>query len=191
MITDDILLIQRITERNDEKAFETLFEKYYAGLLRYAKTLLPYPSDEAEDLITGVFFSLWQQRSTLKIYSSVASYLYIAVRNRIQDHYRKNKMIFEPLSGQNEDAGPDYTLPDQLLSYKELHLEMERLVTLLPERTQLVFRMSREDQMTYADIAAVLNISVNSVKTQMYRAVKALKEAFSASNSSGNYSGSN
>lgn len=190
MITDDVLLIQCIKENSDEKAFETLFEKYYSGLLRYARTLMPYPSDEAEDLVTGVFFSLWQQRAALHIHSSVASYLYIAVRNRIHDHYRKNRLVLEPITEIDEDAGSDYSLPDQLLMDKELYLEMERLVAMLPERTQLIFRMSREDQMTYADIATVLHISINSVKTQMYRAIKALKEAFRASNSDGNYSSS-
>lgn len=75
-------------------------------------------------------------------------------------------------------------IPDQQLSYKELNVEMQRLIDRLPARTQLIFKMNRNDHITYDDIALILNLSVNSVKTHMYRALKFLKEEYRASNAS-------
>lgn len=184
MNTNDGLLLKQIVDCNDEKAFDQLFIKYYPGLLHYSKTLLPYPSDEAEDIITEVFFKIWEQRSTLTIHTSFASYLYISVKNRISDYYRKNSMnIYEPLDSLLTHECPD-SIPDQQLSYKELNSEMDRLIAQLPTRTQLVFKMNRHDNITYDDIALILNLSVNSVKTHMYRALKSLKEGYRASNAS-------
>jgi len=184
MKTNDGLLLKQIIDCDDEKAFDQLFTRYYPGLINYSRMLLPYPTDEAEDIITEVFLKIWQQRATLVIHSSFASYLYIAVKNRISDYYRKNRMnVHESLDSLVNNACPEY-IPDQQLTYKELNIEMERLIDRLPARTQLIFKMNRHDHITYDDIALILNLSVNSVKTHMYRALKFLKEEYRASNAS-------
>lgn len=181
MKTSDEQLLKQIVSFSDEKAFDQLFLKYYPGLLDYAKILLPSPVDEAEDVITEVFLKIWQQRTTLKIHTSIASYLYISVKNRIKDYHRKNNSYtFESIDTLADNSCTEQ-IPDQRLAYKQLHSEMDRLISLLPERTQLVFKMNRYDQLIYDDIAIILNISVNSVKTHMYRALKFLKEAYKAS----------
>lgn len=182
MKTSDDQLVKRITGFNDEKAFDALFVKYYPGLLHYSKVLLPYPTDEAEDMIAEVFLKIWQQRATLVIHSSVASYLYIALKNRIHDYYRKNGMFsFESLDVLDHTSSTDQ-LPDQQLFYKELNQVIGQLIEQLPARTQLVFKMNRNDHMTYDEIALILDLSLNSVKTHMYRALKSLKEGYKASN---------
>lgn len=179
--TGDHLLLARI-QNGEEKAFNQLFLKYYPGLMRYCKTLLPYPSDEAEDIILEVFYKIWQQREALNIHTSFASFLYIAVKNKVHDYYRKRNIAFAD-DGElmMNEVIADHPLPDELLMYKQLKAEMDELVAQLPERTQLVFRMNREDNLSYDDIALILNVSVNTVKTQMYRALKFLKETYHAS----------
>ena len=77
----------------------------------------------------------------------------------------------------------DYLAPDHLLMYKELDLDINQMISLLPERTELVFRMNRNDYLSYTEIAEMLNISIHSVKTHMYRAIKFLKENFRHYNS--------
>lgn len=179
--TEDNNLLNRIQD-DDEKAFDQLFLRYYPGLMRYCKMLLPYPSDEAEDVILEVFFKMWQSRKSLEIHTSLVSFLYISVKNRIHDHYRKkNKYVYMPIDVIQDEPAPYYYTPDLQLVYKELSIEIDQMINLLPERTQLIFRMSRQDYLTYEDIACLLNISVNSVKTHMYRAIKFLKEAYRCS----------
>jgi len=185
MNTDDHFLWSQIVSHNDEKSFDRLFNKYYSGLIQYSQTLLPYPADEAEDIITEVFFKIWQQRHSIIIHTSMASYLYISVKNGIHDYHRRSRgNSFESVDYLLNDADDEYNRPDQRLSYKELDAEIAHLISRLPERTQLVFRMSRHDHLRYEEIAIVLQISVNSVKTHMYRAIKFLKDSYRASDAS-------
>ena len=181
---EDGILLKKI-QGDDEKAFDQLFTKYYPGLIRYCKSHLPYPSDEAEDILLEVFFKIWQNRKSLLIHTSLVSFLYISVKNRIHDHYRrKNLSIYESAVDIAAEAEPYYLLPDQQLTFKELSAEIDKLIGRLPERTKLVFCMNRYDNLTYENIALLLDISVNSVKTHMYRAIKFLKEAYRSSDAS-------
>jgi RNA polymerase sigma-70 factor (family 1) len=168
---------------DDEAAFDALFTRYYAGLLRYAKALLPYPTDAAQDVTADVFCSLWLNRAQLVVQGSLAGYLYAAVKNRIYDKHRQQRRA--PVEAEDTlpctQAEADYLQPDQLLTYQELNHHLLHLITQLPERTRLVFQLHRDGNLTYDDIAALLDISVNSVKTHMFRALKFLKTALHVS----------
>ncbi|WP_187774906.1 RNA polymerase sigma factor [Pedobacter sp. BS3] len=163
----------------DGGAFDLLFKKFYPGLLRFARTLLPHPSDEAEDIISDVFCNLWENRAKINIHSSVAGYLYTATRNHILNKHKKAKLIlFEMEDSVNEIADVNYQLPDDLMTYKEIDKRILELINLLPERTRQVFIMNRDEDLTYEEIASALNISINTVKTHMFRALRFLKSAF-------------
>ena len=95
--------------------------------------------------------------------------------------YRAKKLSV-PIEEALEQAESHFLVPDHLLVYKELCMEMEYLISLLPKRTKLVYQMNRNDNISYNDIALILNISVNSVKTHMYRGIKFLKESYHGSN---------
>lgn len=167
--------------QGDEKAFDQLFTHFYPGLLRYAKSLLPHPSDEAEDIISDVFCHLWLNRNTLIIKESGASYLYKAVKNRIINVYKKNKPhVVDVDESANHITSKHYELPDQLVAYKEFNERIYYLIGQLPEKTRLVFLMSREEGLTYEEIAKIMDVSLNTIKTHMFRAIRFLKEAFNA-----------
>ncbi len=182
---DDKALLKSV-QNGDEAAFDALFQKFYPGLLRYAQLLLPYPSDVAEEAVMDVFVKLWNQPLDFDFHTSLASFLYIAVKNRAVDYSRRNNfMICVPVDMAEHEAGQAYMIPDQQLSFKELAKGMEQLIGMLPERTQLVFRMNRHDELSYQEIATLLNLSINSVKTHMYRAIKFLKESYQAAKGAG------
>ncbi|WP_199118369.1 RNA polymerase sigma-70 factor [Pedobacter sp. ASV28] len=165
----------------DENAFDQLFTHFYPGLLRYAKSLLPYPTDAAEDIVSDVFCSLWVNREKIVVRDSIASYLYRAVKNRIINSYKKSKLnVIDVADSVNEIVGKKHELPDQLMSFKEFNERISYLINRLPEKTRLVFLMSREEGLTYEQIAEVMEVSINTIKTHMFRAIRFLKEAFNA-----------
>lgn len=157
-----------------EDAFDTIFKRYYEGLLNFAKVLIPYPTDEAEDIVADMFCTLWNNRKQIHITNTLGAYLYTAVKNRVFDHYRKRKMIFHI----PEDVADDYQQPDHLLMYKDVTLRIQHLISELPPQMRLVFQLHRYEGFSYEEIAALLNISVNSVKTHMFRALKSLKASY-------------
>ena len=167
----------------NEGAFEALFTRYYAGLRRYASTLLRYPSDAAEDVVAEVFGTLWTSRTQLVVAGSLAAYLYTAVKHRAFDRLREQRRI--PLDTADElphtQSEAEYQQPDQLLIYQELSEQLVHLISLLPERTRQVFQLHRDGGLTYEEMAELLGISINSVKTHMYRAILFLKSTLYAS----------
>lgn len=166
----------------DQNTFEEIFKKHFPGLLAYTKTFIPYPSDEAEDIVSEVFCTLWKNKDSSEIYGNIASYLYVAVKNKVFDYHKKRRLQYHPFTDAEIDiASPDYGAPDQLLQYKELDQKIKYLISNLPSQCRLIFQMNRNDGLTYEQIAEILNISVNSVKTQMYRAIKYLKLAYRTS----------
>ena len=167
----------------DESAFDALFTRFYAGLLRYAKSLLPYPTDAAEDVTADVFCTLWTNRAHLMVQGSLASYLYAAVKHRAYDRLRQQRRT--PFEAEDDlpnfQAEASYLEPDQLLTFQELDQHLLQLIDKLPERTRTVFQLHRDGNLTYEEIASLLVISINSVKTHMFRALRFLKSALHVS----------
>lgn len=178
------LNLQETVERlikGDENSFDQLFTHFYPGLLRYARSLLSHASHEAEDIVSDVFCSLWINRENLQIRDSIASYLYRAVKNRIINHYKKNKLNVVGIDEVAHEVNiQKHQLPDHLMSYKQFNERIIYLVNQLPEKTRVVFMMSREEGLTYEQIAEIMDVSINTIKTHMFRAIRFLKEAFNA-----------
>ncbi len=167
--------------KGDEKSFDQLFTHFYPGLLRYAKSLLSYANYEAEDIVSDVFCSLWINRENLEIRDSIASYLYRAVKNKIINHYKKHKLnVVDIDETAHEVVGQKHQLPDNLMSFKQFNERITYLINQLPEKTRVVFMMSREEGLTYEQIAEIMDVSINTIKTHMFRAIRFLKEAFNA-----------
>jgi RNA polymerase sigma-70 factor (family 1) len=169
-------------QNNDENAFEALFVKHYSNLVGFVRIFMPEAGEDAGDIVSDVFGHLWINRNHLTLQGSLKAYLYAAVRNKTVDYARKYKigpvMSKEPF----EDIilPNDYT-PEKELLYKEMDSHIAYLIERLPPQTKVVFRMNRDEGLTYGEVASILHISVNSVKTHMYRALKFLKESFATS----------
>ena len=165
-----------------EDAFDAIFKRYYEGLLHFAKVLIPYPTDEAEDIVAEIFCTLWHNRKQINITNTLGAYLYTAVKNRVFDYYRKRKVIFhipeEDATDNYQQVTDNYQQPDHLLMYKDVTLRIGHLINGLPPQMKLVFQLNRYEGFSYEEIAGLLNISVNSVKTHMFRALKSLKASY-------------
>jgi len=167
----------------NEAAFEALFTRCYQVLLRYAKTLLRYPTDAAEDVVAEVFCTIWATRTQLVVQGSLAAYLYTAVKHRAFDRLREQRRALLDATDELPSTEPDaeHLQPDHLLAFQELSEQVGYLIGLLPERTRQVFQLHRDGGLTYEEIAELLTISINSVKTHMFRALRFLKSTLSAS----------
>jgi RNA polymerase sigma-70 factor (ECF subfamily) len=93
------------------------------------------------------------------------------------DYFRKRKIIFH-IPEENDTAAAGYQQPDHLLMYKDVTHRIQYLISQLPPQMRLVFQLNRYEGFSYEEIAGLLNISVNSVKTHMFRAMKSLKASY-------------
>jgi RNA polymerase sigma-70 factor (family 1) len=180
--TDDVLLL-RLTE-GDEEAFEYLFCKYTARLQGFAKTFI---GDEAvaEDIVQESFMKIWMKRSILKNIS-LSSLLFSIVRNGCINYLKRQALIrmddLDRLQA-NEQLEALYCMDlygsaDHKMLIDELREQIERAIDQLPERTQLIYRLSRNEGMKNRDISQQLHISINSVEKHIRKAITLLADHF-------------
>lgn len=151
-------------------AFETIFKTHHAHCLAFA---LQYTGDryEAEEVVQQVFLHIWEKRESIEISGSAKSYLFTAIRNASVSRWRKQSVEAsrEAAFGQLQPVVTDAVLPG-----KELEASLQKALQKLPERCREVFLLSRQQQMKYAEIAAVMGIAIKTVENQMGKALKIL-----------------
>ncbi|WP_423127910.1 RNA polymerase sigma-70 factor [Gaoshiqia sp. Z1-71] len=157
----------------NESSFEAFFKRNYQlsclVALRYVKS-----EQEAEDIVQETFLYLWQKRAELKIQQNLKNYLLNAVKNRSINYLQREKKFDELpnhsfLSNLNED-------PNEHFSEEELAVHIARSIETLPLQCRKIFLLAYNDRLTYDEIASTLNLSKNTIKTQMGIAYKILKE---------------
>ena len=161
-----------------------LFEANYKNLALYAKRFV-MDTEIARDLVQDVFIYLWDKREQLSINRSIDSYLYRAVHNACINHLKRESTKVNYLK-QFLLKITDNTLPSsgsedahQIVVHNELLEKIEAIIESLPEQCRNIFRMSRFRGMQNKEIARIYAISTRTVETQIYRALKILREKLS------------
>jgi RNA polymerase sigma-70 factor (ECF subfamily) len=158
---------------SDEAAFTELYERYWKKLLVRANLLLR-SNEDAEEVVHDIFVKLWKKRETITIINSFHTYIAAMLQydcfKVLAEHKRKRLQKTRTDAPEIEDYSTQ-----QFLDFEYLRSELEAAVSQLPERCQLIFRMSREQGLTDKQIAQELDVSVNTVRTQMNRALNSLK----------------
>lgn len=172
---------QDVTDKiknSDKKEFEALFGKYYGVLCTLAFRYLK-DRDVAEDVVSQVFLRLWEQHDQIDFHASVKNYLIRSVHNQCLNEIRHGKVI-EAYSHSVEfsvSAAHDEHTPHAFAQETELEHIIQKTVDQLPSQCRQVYKLSREEQFSYQEIADQLNISVNTVKTQLSRGLGRLRIA--------------
>ena len=161
----------------EQDAFlEALFHTYYKMLCRFSFRIV-HDKDKAEDVVQTCFINLWQKRESTTIQSSFKSYLYRSVYNRSINEYTRSKNIVNEdlsvLSDMHHSASDD---PDLILQAKETQQKIDHAIQSMPDGCRTVFLLSREEQLSYKEIAETLNISVKTVENQIGKALRILRE---------------
>lgn len=160
--------------QGDEEAFAEMVRACYADLFDFACSYTRVP-EAAEDLVQEVLLNVWERRHTWHPQGSPRAYLFGAVRNRALNVLRDRRTRrAEVLDARGAAAEGDED-PEQALRYRELVQDYRAAVAALPERRRLVFRLSRLYGLTYEEVAEVMGISLNTVRTQMTAALKHLR----------------
>lgn len=165
----DQLIWDRIVS-GDVVALRMLHDKYYHQLWLWAnKFTLNGP--QAEELVADCFIKLWDRRQNITIEKSLKSYLYLMLRNQIVSQLRKDKHDIVIGSDQLPDI-PDEEAGNNLDFYAGLYQAIQKI----PEQRRKILELAAFESLSYKEIAEQLDISVNTVKTQMGRAYQFLKE---------------
>jgi RNA polymerase sigma-70 factor (ECF subfamily) len=156
------------------KVFETLFKQWYEPLCRYAHSML-HDMDEAEDMAQKMFCKLWDQREKMEIHTSIKSYLYRMVHNACLNRIKQRQMQSEHHEQIAYSSITTESHVEHVVAHKELSRQIEIAIAELPERCREVFLLSRMQHLSYIQIAQKMQISPNTVETQIVKALKMLR----------------
>jgi RNA polymerase sigma-70 factor, ECF subfamily len=177
---EDSDLIKRL-KQGEEAAFEWLFRQHFKSLCLYAEHFVK-DKVAAEEIVEEFFCVFWDNCRTIEINTALKGYLYRSVHNRclnflrhrkIENQYiEKQKYVFSDPEILEVDFNNN-SLTD--LFTRELEEKITAAINKLPDQCRKTFQMNRFENLSYQDIAERLHISVNTVKTQMARALHKIK----------------
>lgn len=159
------------TPHQKEQKFEIIFKSHFKDLHRYAFRFLE-DSAISEEIVQQVFMKLWEKEWEAAIHTSLKSYLYRAVyneslntlkREQLRRKYQDYQALHENETG-FEEAGD-----------KELRSQLHVALSQLPEKSRVIFEMSRFQELKYKEIASSLSLSIKTVEGHMSKALRHLR----------------
>nr|WP_121271118.1 RNA polymerase sigma-70 factor [Pedobacter schmidteae] len=173
-------LWSKICVEDDVKSFEALYYRLFAKMIRYCHYYIPQ-QQIAEEIVSEIFVKVWQNRKQNNNVLKPDTYLFIAVKNQSLKYLKKTAQVkLVELEQTQEERFIPGSDPQGALERKELHIELERAVDELPAQAKTVFRLIKENDMKYKEVAELLEISPRTVQTQLFRAIAKLRVSLQA-----------
>jgi RNA polymerase sigma-70 factor (family 1) len=173
ILTDHELIA--LLKQGQENAFTEIYLRYWNSLYKTANNILG--DDElAKDVVQNVFISIWQRKFELDI-QSLKSYLHQAVRFAVFKVIREQKMsnaFYERLAYVTVEI-----INDNPLLYKEQQELITKLINSLPPDCREAYHLSREENLTYKQIAFQLNISEKTVEKRLSKSLRHIRNGLS------------
>jgi RNA polymerase sigma-70 factor (ECF subfamily) len=130
--------------------------------------------------VQDAFAALWSARDTVTITTSLRAYLYAAVRNRALNSRRHDAVAADWVRDEADDdvraLHPSPVQPDELLARAQTDEQVEAALRSLPERCRLVMRLRWQEELSYAEIAESIGISIKGVEKHLARGLQALRQ---------------
>lgn len=173
---EQILAWQQEIAGGNQRSFDQLFRCLYVRLVHFAVQFVA-SSEVAEEIVSDVFSNLWLKRDTLPGIQNLPVYLYVAVKHRCFNHREQFSSLHVQLENLDEGVLQNLHDPEKELEWKELFHRIDMAVASLPEQCQLIFKMVKEGGLKYREVADILDISIKTVETQLYRATRKIRAA--------------
>lgn len=183
---DDCILVQKVIDDNDHKAFAELMEKYQRMVVTTCRGFV-VSYHEAEDLAQDVFVELYESLPGFRKESKLSTWIYRIAVNKSLNHLRKKKRetsIFS-LNLFNKGDGKETTFQivstdDTEADYSIVSSENKRLlkesINKLPENQRVAIILSKYQDLSYKEIAEVMDVSISSVESLLFRAKTNLRK---------------
>src|SRR2546430_2551874 len=177
---EDVRLM-RLVSGGDTVAFEQLVKRHQALVAGTVARMLGSNSD-VEDIAQQVFIRIWKSAGRYVARAKFTTWLLKITRNLVFNEMRRAKrhphlpVQIEPNAEEMPLKDEATASPDATLLQTELQQAIENAITLLPETQRMAIVLRRYDELSYEEIADVLDLSVPAVKSLLFRARTELRE---------------
>jgi RNA polymerase sigma-70 factor, ECF subfamily len=187
----DSLLVERFRS-GEHRAFEILVQRWQEPVYRLAWRYIG-SSDEAMDITQNAFLKAWSHIGTLEDPGKFVSWLYRICRHQCLDHLKSaHKQRIVAISGlglAESDTPVEHTFPEVDGHTPHSHLEanqrsqiMQRALDSIPEEQKVIIILKEYEGLKFREIADILELPENTVKSRMYYGLSALRKYFSQHN---------
>ncbi len=158
-----------LSEKEFSRIYRSFWKKLYGVSYNYVrdKTL-------ARELVQDVFVKLWLKRNQVNHVEDSEAYLLRCLRNRIYDHFDSVARSRKQVTYESEGAAIQVDAEEDAVFAEGMSLISEELEK-MPEKTRVIFRMSKFGQYSNDEIAATMHLSGKSVEYHITQAVKKLR----------------
>jgi RNA polymerase sigma factor (sigma-70 family) len=165
-------MLGRLLFTGDEKAYEAIYQRYWRSLYTIA-TWKTNSQVAAEELVQELFVRLWENRQKTLIENPEA-YLKTALRYSVIGFIKARLLSSQIELGEASDQAADVRT-DMGVGLEELSAALENALNLLPEKTRLVFQMSRFEQRSTSEIALQLGLTDRAVEYHITQSLRLLR----------------
>ena len=174
--------IKVLSDQREEVRFEDIYLSYFSKMKHFAKEYVILDED-AENIVQDVFVELWKNKKMLNMHMNLIAYLFTTIKNKCLNHLRHKLVVQETASKLQEE----YTISlrmnldsleafdNNLFSDQDIEKIISRALDTLSEKCRTIFIMSKIEGKKQKEIAQELNISINTIETQMGIAYKKLR----------------
>lgn len=167
-------------KHGDHQAFVELYNDYWWQVYDFSRLYISRVAD-AEEIVQDVFVKLWESRHLLKEDESFKGFLFIITRNIVFSRNRKkvNENLFKTsvLSAFGNESNYNSNSVEEEYCASQFAVFIDKLIGSLPEQQKRCFLLSREENLSYKEIAERLGISPKTVEIHMGKALKFLKNS--------------
>lgn len=161
-------------QSGDESAFDTLYKRYVVGLIE----LLAQKTGSreiAKELTQDVFLAIYLKKEEMDGIENFKAYLFSIAKFKVFNYYR-HELVRQAYFNSLMDPGTNPSqYPDHQLENKELLRLVQEEIERLPPKCREVFKLSREENLSYQAIAQRLGISENTVDQHIQKALRVLR----------------
>lgn len=162
--------------RGDAAAFRIIFEELFRPLCFFAYKLLDQ-KEEAEDITSTAFATLWERRAQFDHPGAVKSFLYITVRNACYDLLKHRKVVYQANDVISEiGSQPDITVDARILQSELLQTILAELSN-LPDRSRQILEWSYLEEKKTSEIASLLSMTESHVRMERSRGLVLLRKS--------------
>ena len=170
-------LQQRIELYEDMKAYRELYDMLFHSLHRFSWSFVK-SKEVAEEIVSDVFIKVWQIRSKITEIKNLKEYLYIITKNFSLNYITRNyKNTTVSLDEIDFEPAVNLGTPEDLSITVDIIRQVHNAVAQLSPRCRIIFQLVKEDNLSYKEVAAILNLSVFTVRNQLSIAVQKLSDA--------------
>lgn len=166
-----------LMRQKDDKIFSILYDNYWSSLMNFAENYIK-DQDTCKEIVQELIIALYLKRSQLNINTSLSSYLYSSLRNKILNHLRDEYTYNRHIKRASRMKGMDYgeNQVEEFINVMELRKKIDGCLDRMPVKCREVYVLHKQHQYTLKKTSEILSRPVDTVEKHFRKAIHILRD---------------